>query len=74
MTEMPFFKNKLEWGTSVRGAWWDDYKGIELEFTGLGCLFDGDEQITEALKLDRFQWDAFVNAMYGFWYMILLLC
>lgn len=23
MCNMPFFKDKLEWGTSIRGAWWD---------------------------------------------------
>lgn len=23
MCNMPFFSDKLEWGTSIRGAWWD---------------------------------------------------
>lgn len=25
MVNMPFLKDKLEWGTSIRGAWFDDY-------------------------------------------------
>ena len=25
MVNMPFLSNKLEWGTSIRGAWFDDY-------------------------------------------------
>jgi hypothetical protein len=24
MCNMDFFKDKIEWGTSIRGAWWDD--------------------------------------------------
>lgn len=25
MVNMPFLKDKLEWGTSIRGAWFDEY-------------------------------------------------
>ena len=25
MVNMPFMKGKLEWGTSIRGAWFDEY-------------------------------------------------
>lgn len=25
MVNLPFLKNKLEWGTSIRGAWFDEY-------------------------------------------------
>lgn len=36
MVNMPFLKNKLDWGGSIRGAWLDDYKeydiaGIKIE-------------------------------------------
>lgn len=29
MVNMPFFENKLEWGTSIRGAWWVHFQTFE---------------------------------------------
>lgn len=29
MVNMPFFENKLEWGTSIRGAWWEHFQIFE---------------------------------------------
>ena len=31
MVNMPFLVNKLEWGTSIRGAWFDDYQEYEID-------------------------------------------
>lgn len=43
MVNMPFLKDKLEWGTSIRGAWFDEY----------GSSFDKDEfySITYEFKI-----------------------
>lgn len=61
MVNMPFLANKLEWGTSIRGAWWR-HTDFELESCG---LWIGDEQCL-SLKFDREQWHAFVSAMVEF--------
>lgn len=31
MVNMPFLRDKLDWGTSIRGAWFDDYSDGEYE-------------------------------------------
>lgn len=31
MVNMPFLKEKLEWGTSIRGAWFDEYRKGNIE-------------------------------------------
>jgi hypothetical protein len=57
----PFFEDKIEWGTSIRGAWWDS-KPVELDTCG---LWRGDEQITE-LVLNGAEWQEFLGAMREF--------
>lgn len=62
MVNMVFFSNKLDWGTSIRGAWWN--VGDNYEFHSCG-LFHGEEQITD-LKFDNKQWVQFMKAVYSF--------
>jgi hypothetical protein len=31
MVNMPFFTGKLEWGSSIRGAWFDNYKAYTID-------------------------------------------
>ena len=31
LTQMPFFQNKIEWGCSIRGAWWDHVDFFNLD-------------------------------------------
>lgn len=62
MCNMPFFEGKLEWGTSIRGCWWDDYSGIELETCG---LFIDDKQVLKK-KFNGEEWRAFIGAMRAF--------
>lgn len=31
MVNVPFLHDKLEWGTSIRGAWFDDFKEYEID-------------------------------------------
>jgi hypothetical protein len=60
MCNMPFFASKLEWGTSIRGAWWAE--GITLHSCG---LWDGDKQITD-LEFTPEEWIDFVRAIVEF--------
>lgn len=61
MCNMPFFKDRVTFGTSIRGAFWDS--GITLNSCG---LWDGDEQITDTLKFDDQEWVSFINAVIRF--------
>ena len=61
MVNMPFFAGKLDWGTSIRGAWWDD--PITLQTCGL--WLDG-EQLADPIRFTRDQWRGFIAAMLDF--------
>jgi hypothetical protein len=65
MCNMPFFDDKLEWGTSIRGAWWDLHGEAEFEISTCG-FYEGDEQILTPIKFNRAQWESFVFAMAEF--------
>ena len=65
MVNMPFFENKISWGTSIRGAWWSgsyDVHAFDIESTG---LYYGEEQFT-LLELNKDQWKEFIEAMIKF--------
>lgn len=40
MCNMPFLKDKLEWGTSIRGAW---FSGNRFEISGTNIIVPSDE-------------------------------
>lgn len=61
MVNMPFFENKLNWGSSIRGAWWD-VNSFKLESCG---LWKGDDQLLE-LELDANTWEPFIRAVVDF--------
>jgi hypothetical protein len=61
MVNMPFFVGRLEWGTSIRGAWWV-HEDQNLESCGLWC--DGEQVLS--LKFSRTEWVAFVAALAQF--------
>ena len=61
MCNMPFFGNRLEWGTSIRGAWWDNNQP-PLECDG---LFLNGKQITSLAFTDD-EWLAFADAVISF--------
>jgi hypothetical protein len=64
MCNMPFFANRIEWGTSIRGAWWDCFP--ESHFMLSTCaLFDGDVHI-EHPKFTREEWTFFIAAVVEF--------
>lgn len=62
MVNMPFFVDRLTWGTSIRGAWWD-YKA--MEYNGCG-LWNGVFQIQETLTLEPPEWLAFIDSIIKF--------
>ena len=65
MVNMPFFADKLEWGTSIRGAWWDEHPHKKIEFSSCGLFLDG-EQLHETMEFTRDQWREFIAAVVGF--------
>lgn len=65
MCNMPFFTGKLEWGTSIRGAWWGLPLNGYFEISSCG-LYDGYRQILTPLKFDKEQWSLFIKVMADF--------
>src|SRR3546814_1407074 len=61
MCNMPFFAPRLNWGTSIRGAWWD-HSQPPLESCG---LFLGDHQVTRIEFVDS-EWLSFIDAVLAF--------
>lgn len=62
MCNMPFFASRLNWGTSIRGAWWDH---CEHSLSSCG-IWIGDEQETELKFRDADKWKLFIAAMVAF--------
>lgn len=60
MVNTAFFKSKIEYGTSIRGAWWDH----KINFSSCG-LFDHETQICD-FEMDRDEWNSFINALIDF--------
>ena len=65
MVNMPFFADKLEFGTSIRGAWWDETPHKKIEFSSCGLFLDG-EQLPETMEFTRDQWREFIAAVVAF--------
>ena len=65
MVNMPFFYPRLNWGGSIRGAWWDVTTHTKvIEFSTCGLFLEG-EQITE-LTFTVNQWREFIAAVVAF--------
>jgi hypothetical protein len=61
MCNMPFFNGRLEWGTSIRGAWWDH----KITFQSCG-LWDGEKQLCEEMTFTQEEWGDFMQAVISF--------
>ena len=59
MCNMPFFAGRLNWGTSIRGAWWEAKR---LESSG---LYKGSEQVL-SLDFTPEEWAEFTKALAAF--------
>lgn len=66
MMNMDFFSEKISYGTSIRGAWWDasDYEPIIIESCG---LYDEEENQILKLELNEAEWDKFIKAVIEFY-------
>jgi len=56
MCNMPFIADKIEWGTSIRGAWWDSNSYI---LRSCGIWNDGKQVFNKTIE----NWDDFIKAM-----------
>lgn len=65
MCNMPFFADKIEWGTSIRVAWWSEPPHEKIEFDSCGLWLDG-KQLHEPMKFTREQWAEFIAAVLAF--------
>lgn len=67
MCNMPFFQGRLDWGTSIRGAWWDTMprKGKEMELESCG-IWLGDKQCVTLKFPDVTAWREFIAAVIDF--------
>lgn len=62
MCNMPFFQNRLNWGTSIRGAWFDC---VQPPIESCGLWMDGEQiEKLEFKSLD--DWNAFIDALLAF--------
>ena len=60
MLNMPFFEDRIDWGTSIRGAWWNFQQALH------SCgLWVGKEQRLE-MQFTEVEWKEFVSAMIQF--------
>ena len=64
MCNMPFFLERIEWGTSIRGAWWQPKHGTRFTLDGCG-LWDKEKQITN-LQLSKEEWENFISEILSF--------
>jgi len=58
MCNMPFFANRIDWGTSVRCAWW-----VYPVNLGSEALFLGGQQVSGTMVMGFDEWREFVSAM-----------
>jgi hypothetical protein len=61
MVNMPFFQDKVDWGTSIRGAWWATYHNLHLKING--CAFTGEFELSFK---DEESWLDFMSALIEF--------
>jgi hypothetical protein len=64
MVNMPFFTDKLEWASSIRGAWWNLRGNSAFKISSCG-LWEQEDQLLE-LTLNAEQWDLFIKAVSDF--------
>lgn len=63
MCNMPFFSQRIDYGTSVRGSWWSSTSGYELLSCGLWVVND---QVRGPLRFTDESWKEFTSAMSDF--------
>lgn len=61
MCNMPFFKERIDWGTSIRGAWWDLRQPPIKD-----CWMFLDGKQLESLSFKDDEWSIFSKAVLDF--------
>lgn len=65
-----FFPEKTNWGTSIRGAWWDAPinrgRGEDVYVIDTCGVFDTNNKQLCPFKVKREDWEAFVQALFDF--------
>lgn len=61
MCNTDFFSGRLEWGTSIRGAWWDH----KISYQSCG-LWKGEEQLHKEMTFTQDEWKEFMRAVSAF--------
>ena len=62
MLHWPFFAERIEWGTSIRGAWWD-FSDTTFKLNTCGLSNMNGEQITD-WEFTSPQWEQLMKACY----------
>lgn len=62
MCNFPFFKDKITWGTSIRGAWWD----IDATVPSKKYLPYVEDTLILYPTIDDEEWEKFINALIEF--------
>lgn len=62
MCNMPFFADRIDWGTSIRGAWFE-HGMVEFECC---ALYVEGKQYHETLKFTGDEWRGFIQAIIEF--------
>lgn len=65
MVNMPFFADRLSWGTSIRGAWWDTPVHQTHHELHSCHLWQADQQILR-LQFNRDEWEEFIREVIAF--------
>lgn len=66
MVNMPFFQDKIDWGTSIRGAWWNHRPRNETFKVSFSGLVTDEEPINEPLEFTEETWLLFIQAVIDF--------
>ena len=65
MCNMTFFLTRIEWGTSIRGAYWSAPLNGAIVFQSCE-LWDGDEQLVDVMRFSVLEWESFIRAVIAF--------
>lgn len=64
LCHFPFFADRIEWGCSIRGAWWRSYEGIKFQSCSLWEISPKSQtQLHEEMTFDEKGWQAFIDAV-----------
>ena len=65
LANFPFFSNRIEWGVSIRGAWWSSEIPCRIDLSTCG-LWEADRQVPYLAFEDRDDWGCFISALRHF--------